>query len=183
MLFRNCRVFSGFFVLMGVMSAYAQEQPDVRNEEGTYIARGKWNPTEHKGSVEVAGLPLVEIHCFKTQKYCMQATASVHGAEPGLADQYYLVTRWDKTGIADQNEDFSCTTNEIKIDFKENSVQAVDSPRKAGGSVLEACKAMAHAITYNLVGEGHGLPEQGSGTPNRSPAQTDEGTSPAPPQP
>jgi hypothetical protein len=167
---QSCLVFSGIFLLLGTACAHAQQQPDVRNEKGAFIARGKWNPTENKASDGLDHLPLVEIHCFKAQNYCMQATASVHGDEPGLAVQYYQVTHWDRNGILADNEDFSCTTNEIKINFKDNSVLAVDSPKKTGNT-MDACKDLAHAISYTLIGEAPGIAAPRSGTPPFMPPQ------------
>ncbi len=167
---RRSLVFSLLFLSLGTACAMAQTQPDVRTEKDTFIARGKWNPTETKAGVARARLPLVEIHCFKNQSFCMQATASVHDNEPGLAVQYYQVVRWDKGGIVAENEDFSCTTNQIKINFKDNSVLAVDSPRKTG-KVLDACKDLAHAISYTLIGEGSGVAAPRGGTPPFMPPQ------------
>jgi hypothetical protein len=155
-----CFVLSVVLLLLGTLCARAQDQPDIRVEKGTFIARGKWNPTDTKPREDFAHLPVVEIHCFKEQSFCMQAIASVRNGAPGLAVQYYKAIRWDKSDIVAENYDFSCTTNQLKVDLKETMVLAVDSPKKKGTAARQKGKASAdpcdqleHAITYKLIGE------------------------------
>jgi hypothetical protein len=153
-----CIVFSFVLLVMGTPFARAQDQPDVRLEKGTFIARGKWNPTDTKPREDFAHLPIVEVHCFKEQSYCMQAIASVRNGAPSLAVQYYKVIHWDKNNIVAENYDFSCTTNQLKVDIKESMVLAVDSPKKKGTAVkgkasTSPCDQLEHAITYKLIGE------------------------------
>ncbi len=125
----------------------------MRIENGKVFVRGKWSPTDTKTKEELAHLPLVELHCFKSEMYCMQAIASANDGEPGLAVQYYKVNHWDKNTIIAENQDFSCTTNQIRIILKENIVLAVDAPKKNVKPVVDACKDLAHAIKYKLIGE------------------------------
>ena len=146
--------------MLGTPFACAQDQPDVRLEKGTFIARGKWNPTDTKPREDFAHLPVVEVHCFKEQNFCMQAIASVQNGAPSLAVQYYKVIHWDKNNIVAENYDFSCTTNQLKVDLKENLVLAVDSPKKKGTAVkmkgkasTDPCDQLEHVITYKLIGE------------------------------
>jgi hypothetical protein len=153
---KNCFVFSVALLVMGTQFARAQDQPDVRLEKNTFIARGKWNPTDTKPREEFAHLPVVEVHCFKEQNYCMQAIASVRNGAPSLAVQYYKVVHWDKKDIVAENYDFSCTTNRLRIDLKESIVLAVDTPkRKAakGKAATDPCDQLEHVITYKLIGE------------------------------
>ena len=153
-----CFVFSVVLLVLGTLRARAQDQPDVRLEKGTFIARGKWNPTDTKPREDFAHLPVVEVHCFKEQDFCMQAIASVQNGAPSLAVQYYKVIHWDKNNIVAENYDFSCTTNQLKVDLKENLVLAVDSPKKKGTSAkgktsTNPCDQLEHVITYKLIGE------------------------------
>jgi len=162
----SCLVFSVLLLICGARYVCAQDQPEVRVEKGAYIVKGKWNPTDSKTGGDFAHLPVVEIHCFKAQSYCMQAIASVQGGKPGLAVQYYRVTHWDKMSILAVNYDFSCTNNALKIDMKENLILAVDSPRKKGKATSEGCSQLGHAITYKLIGEGEEKPELPSPFPS-----------------
>lgn len=173
---KTCLVFSVFLLVLGTLCARAQDQPDVRLEKGTFIARGKWNPTDTKPREDFAHLPVVEVHCFKEQSYCMQAIASVQNGAPSLAVQYYKVIRWDKNDIVAENYDFSCTTNQLKVDLKETMVLAVDSPKKKGKAAKEKgnaatdpCDQLEHVITYKLIGEDSDKAPQQAGTP--TPAQ------------
>jgi len=144
----------GLLVLAAPCAHAQMQQATLRLEKDAVTARGRWNRTETRdGEERPQHLPLVEIHCYKVTSFCMQATATVHGGEPGLAMVIYQVVHWDKTGILAENQDFSCTTNQLKIDFKANSVMAMDSPRKKGKTVVEACKAIAHTIGYELIDE------------------------------
>jgi len=162
---------SGLALLLLVAPcAHAQSQATLRIEKDAVTARGRWNKTETKdGEERPQHLPLVEIHCYKVTSFCMQATATVHGGEPGLAMQIYQVTHWDKNSIVAENQDFSCTTNQLKIDFKESSVMAVDSPKKSGKAVAEVCKAIAHSISYQLIGEFPEVSERESQAPSPAP--------------
>jgi hypothetical protein len=151
-----CFVLNVVLLVMGMRIARAQDQPDVRLEKNTFIARGKWNPTDTKPREDFAHLPVVEVHCFKEQNYCMQAIASVRNGAPSLAVQYYKVVHWDKKDIVAENYDFSCTTNRLKVDLKESIVLAVDSPKKnaaKGRVATDPCDQLEHAITYKLIGE------------------------------
>ena len=154
---RSVLLFSVAFLLLGRPMARAQApqpvEPDMRIENGKVFVRGKWSPTDTKTKEELAHLPLVELHCFKSEMYCMQAIASANDGEPGLAVQYYKVNHWDKNTIIAENQDFSCTTNQIRIILKENIVLAVDAPKKNVKPVVDACKDLAHAIKYKLIGE------------------------------
>jgi hypothetical protein len=170
---RICFVFSIILMVLGTRFARAQDQPDVRLEKGTFIARGKWNPTDTKPREDFAHLPVVEVHCFKEQNYCMQAIASVRNGAPSLAVQYYKVIRWDKKDIVAENYDFSCTTNQLKVDLKESMVLAVDSPKKKaakekGKASTDPCDQLEHVITYKLIGEDSDRSQQASAS---SPAQ------------
>jgi hypothetical protein len=131
----------------------AQLQAALRLEKNGVTVRGRWNPADAKAGEVRPHLPLVEIRCHKVDGFCMQASAGVHGDEPTLAVVYYQIVQWDKKGIVAANEDFSCTTNQITINFHDSSVIAMDLPRKKGKSVLEGCKALPHIISYNLIGE------------------------------
>jgi hypothetical protein len=147
-------VFSVAVLLLGTPWASAQLQASLRLEKDAVMARGKWSPSDAKADEVRPHLPLVEIHCFKIDNFCMQATARVRGNEPSLAVVYYQVIHWDKKGILAENEDFSCTTNQLTIDFKDSTVTATDLPRKKGKKVAEAaCKTLPQFISYNLIGE------------------------------
>ncbi len=149
-----CFLFSIALLVLAAPWARAQLQASFRLEKDAVMARGKWNPSDAKGDEVRPHMPLVEIHCFKIDNFCMQATASVHGVEPSLAVVYYQVIHWDKKGILAENEDFSCTSNQLTIDFKDSTVTATDLPRKKGKKATEAaCKTLPQSISYNLIGE------------------------------
>jgi len=142
-------------VLLGTACAQAQLQASLRLEKDSLVARGRWNPADSRPDEERPLLPLVEIHCFREQRFCISASASVQAGEPHLAVEYFQILHWTKTGLQAQNDDFSCTINELKIEFQDSKVTATDSPKKPGKNWSEACKTLEHTLSYTLVGERH----------------------------
>jgi len=154
--------------LLLALCADAQVQAILHIEKDAVKIRGKWHPSNAKSDEVPPHMPLVEINCFKFGSFCVHATDSARGDEPSLAVVYYQVTQWDKKGIVAENQDYSCTTNQLTIDFKDSTVTATDSPRKKGKGVAEACKALPNSISYRLVGEAAGQPMRADET---TPAQ------------
>jgi hypothetical protein len=139
------------FLVVPVMCAQ-ERAAIVHVRPHAVIARGRWKSTTGKQGDEVAFKQAVEIDCFQVEKTCMEATASVIGAEPDLLVEYYEVVRWDENGILAENTDATCMTNQLIINFQEQGVLAIDAPKRGAEGFKGACKILDHTQPYKLVG-------------------------------
>lgn len=130
----------------------AQERSaNVHVRPHAVFANGKWKATTGRQGDEMAFKHAVEIDCFRSEKRCMEATASIVGTEPDLAVQYYEVIRWDENGLVAQSDDAICMTNQLIINFQEKSVLAVDAPKLGAKGLKDTCKVVDHTQTYKLI--------------------------------
>ena len=133
--------------------AFAQEpRAEMTVRQGAVIARGKWNATTGKKGDEPAFRHAVEIDCFRSDKTCMEATASVIGTDPDILVEYYDVLKWDENGIVAEKTSAICMTNQLNINFQEQSVLAIDAPKSGAKGFKDVCKSANHTQTYKLVG-------------------------------
>jgi hypothetical protein len=97
---------------------------------GLATAKGKWKATTGRPGDEVAFKHAVAIECSKSSRECLECTANVVEGEPDVQLEHYEIVRWDANGILAQNDSPDCMTNQLVINFKEQSVMAIDAPKK-----------------------------------------------------
>jgi hypothetical protein len=78
------------------------------------------------------------------------------GGEPQVSLVDYSVIEWDKNGVIAEDKSSICMTNRLLINFQEEGVMAVDTPKKgAKGMPLpngkNACQWVDHTQSYKLV--------------------------------
>lgn len=142
-----------FVYLLQDAELRAQVQATLRVERNLVIARGHWKPTADWPGESATRKPLAEIHCYRAERRCMEATATSRDGEPGLSVQYYKVVLWDDNGVVAELNDFTCTTNRLIINFRETNVMALDVPKNHGKGLAEPCKSLPASISYRLTGE------------------------------
>lgn len=121
---------------------------------GLATAKGKWKATTGRAGDEVAFKHVVAIQCSKSSRECLECTANVVEGEPDVELEHYEIVRWDANGILAQNDSPDCMTNQLVINFKEQSVMAIDAPKKGAMKKLDdTCKSHAvnHSQTYKLI--------------------------------
>lgn len=147
------RVIAAIVTVLALMS-YAKGQTGTFVVFGnTLSARGKWKATTGKPGDEPAFKHVVSIECWKDRGQCLECTANVVGGEPDLELEYYEILRWDANGILAQNDSPDCMTNQLVVNFREESVMAIDSPKTTAKGLRDICKssALAHTQTYKLI--------------------------------
>ena len=119
----------------------------------TLSARGKWKATTGKPGDEVAFKHVVSIECWKDRGQCLESVASVVEGEPSLDLDYYQILRWDENGLLAQNDSPDCMTNQLIINFREQSVTAIDAPKANAKGILNICKSavLSRTQTYKLI--------------------------------
>ncbi len=117
-------------------------------------AKGKWKATTGRPGDEVAFKHVVAIECSKSSRECLECTANVVEGEPDVELEHYEIVRWDANEILAQNDSPDCMTNQLVINFKEQSVMAIDAPKTGTTKKLDdICKSQAidHSQTYKLI--------------------------------
>jgi hypothetical protein len=119
----------------------------------TLSARGKWKATTGKPGDDPAFKHVVSIECWKERGQCLECTANVIEGEPDLELEYYEILRWDASGILAQNDSPDCMINQIIMNFREQSVTAIDSPKATAKGQRHICKssALSHTHAYKLI--------------------------------
>jgi hypothetical protein len=118
-----------------------------------FAVTGKWKATTGRPGDELAFKHVVEIDCFKSTNTCTEAQANIVGTEPDIGVQYYEIIHWDENGLIAKSDDAECMTNELHINFQDQNVMAIDSPRRGAVGLQGSCKspALSHTQTYKLV--------------------------------
>ena len=132
------------------------EKPVFYSQSGFVSASGKWKSTSGVPGDEIGFKHVVEIRCRLDIRECYEATAQIVAGEPQLILQDYSIIQWDKNGIIAEDNSKICMTNRLLINFQEQSVMAVDSPKKGAkgmplGDGKDLCQIAGHTQTYKLV--------------------------------
>jgi hypothetical protein len=134
----------------------AQESKPLFVSQDSWVsASGKWKSASRDPSNDL-GKHAVEIQCRLEIRQCLEAQATILGGEPQVSLENYRIIEWDKNGIIAQNDAPICTTNRLLINFQDQSVTAVDMPKKGAkglplGDGKNACQLAGKTRTYNLV--------------------------------
>ena len=131
-------------------------KPGFFSAAGFVSASGKWKSTSGIAGDEVAFKHAVEIQCRLDIRECYEAEARIVGAIPQVFLQNYSVIKWDKNGIIAEDNSSICMTNRLLINFQEQGVMAVDSPKKGAkgmplGNGKNACQLVDHTQSFKLV--------------------------------
>jgi len=131
-------------------------KPVFFSASGYVSASGKWKSTSGLAEDESAFKHAVEIRCRLDIRECYEAQAQIVGARPQVFLQNYSVIKWDKNGIIAEDNSSICMTNRLLINFQEEGVMAVDSPKKGAkgmplGNGRNACQLLNHTRSYKLV--------------------------------
>jgi hypothetical protein len=123
---------------------------------GYVSASGKWKSTSGIAGDEVAFAHAVEIQCRLDIRECYEAIAQIVAGKPQVILQNYSVIQWDKNGIIAEDSSSICMINRLLINFQEQGVMAVDSPKKGAkgmplGNGKDACQLVNHTQSYKLV--------------------------------
>jgi hypothetical protein len=138
-------------------SLNAQDVKPVFYSASGYIsASGKWKSTSGLAGDEPAFKHAVEIQCRLDIRECYEATAQIVAGEPQVILQNYSVIKWDRNGIIAEDNSSICMTNRLLINFQEQGVLAVDTPKKDAkgmplGNGKNACQLLDHTQSYKLV--------------------------------
>jgi len=119
-------------------------------------ASGKWKSVSGIAADEMAYKHEVEIQCRFDIKECYVATAQIVDDTPNVILDNYSVIKWDKNGIIAEDSSPICVVNRLLINFQEQGVMAVDTPKKGAkgmplGNGKDACQWFDHTQTYELV--------------------------------
>lgn len=131
-------------------------KPVFSSASGFVSASGKWKSTSGVAGDEVAFKHAVKIECRLDIRECYEATAQIVVGEPQVILQNYSVIEWDKNGIIAEDSSPICISNRLLINFQEQGVMAVDTPKKGAkgmplGDGKNACQWVNHTQTYKLV--------------------------------
>lgn len=156
---RPCRLHIVVVLLLLAFAAPLNAQdakPRFFSATGYVSASGKWKSTSGIAGDEVAFKHAVEIQCRVDIRECYEATAQIAVGEPQVNLQNYSVIEWDKNGIIAEDSSSICMTNRLLINFQEQGVMAVDTPKKGAkgmplGNGKNACQWVDHTQTYKLV--------------------------------
>jgi hypothetical protein len=131
-------------------------KPVFFSAAGFVSASGKWISTSGIAGDELAFKHAVEIQCRLVIRECYEATAQIVAGEPQVSLQNYSVIEWDKNGIIAEDNSSICMTNRLLINFQEQGVMAIDTPKKGPkgmplGNGKNACQWVDHTQSYKLV--------------------------------
>jgi len=131
-------------------------KPVFSSASGFVSASGKWKSTSGIAGDEVAFKHAVEIQCRLDIRECLEATAQIVAGEPQVILQNYSVIEWDKNGIIAEDSSSICMINRLLINFQEQGVMAVDTPKKGAkgmplGDGKNACQLLNNTRSYKLV--------------------------------
>jgi len=119
-------------------------------------AEGYWQPTDKTPGNQLVSAVAVQIHCYRAEKVCWEAQASIFVGKLGPELIEYDVSSWTNSGIvADTVDDLECGVgHRLSIDFASNSVIVTDYPKKLGGKNIAGmpCSAFQNATSYALQG-------------------------------
>jgi len=138
-------------------AATAQSQGPIFVTQGNSLAtaKGKWKATTGRPGDEVAFKHVVSIECSKSSREYLECTANVlEGGQPDVDLEHYEILRWDANGILAQNDSPVCMTNQLVINFREQSVLAIDAPKSIRTKIRDDfCKnhPINHSQTYKLI--------------------------------
>jgi hypothetical protein len=141
-------------LVASVLSVAAQD-PYFGSTPGFLNAVGKWRPAD-KSTAELAAKHQVEIQCRLNIKVCVEAYANIANGEPEVSLQVYRIIEWNKDSIIAEDDSPVCTTNRLLISFQEQSIRAIDMPKKSArglpiGDGKNACQLANQTQTYKLV--------------------------------
>jgi hypothetical protein len=136
----------------GVLILKAEDsKPRFSSVGGHVLAQGQWKPSSGKVGDDF-GKHAVEIQCRLEIKACFEAKAEIVGQEPQVFLQEYRVIEWDKNGIIAEDDSPICSTNRLLINFQEQSVTAIDTPKKdAKGMPLADGKNVCQLANYTRI--------------------------------
>jgi len=131
-------------------------KPVFSSASGSVLASGKWKSTSGMAGDELPSKHAVEIQCRLDIRLCYQATAQIVDGEAQVSLVDYSVIEWDKNGIIAEDNSSICMTNRLLINFQEQGVMAVDTPKKGAkgmrpGNGKNACELVDHTQSYKLV--------------------------------
>ena len=144
-------------VLLGLCAAILNAQnlgPVFVTMPGYIQASGKWRNASGKDDL---GKHSVQIECRLEIKECSEAFAKQLGEDgPAVSVEHYRVIQWNRNDLIAEDDEPICVTNRLLINFKEQSVTAMDAPKKgAKGLPLDnggnACDWYNRTQTYRLV--------------------------------
>ena len=141
----------------GLPSLPAQEsKPYFTSMPGFVAASGKWKPPSGKSSDDLPARHAVEIKCYLEIKECFEAIAQIVAGEPQVSLQSYRIIEWDKNGLIAEDGSPICLTARLLINFQEQSVLAIDTPKKDAkgmplGGGKNACQLENRTRTYTLT--------------------------------
>ena len=133
-------------------------KPVFYSASGYVSASGKWKSSSGLAGDEHAYKHAVTIQCRLDIRECYEATAQIVAGKLQVILLNYSVIKWDKNGIIAEDSSAICMINRLLINFQEQGVLAVDTPKKdAKGMPLpngkNACQLVDHTRSYQLVSD------------------------------
>ena len=144
-------------LLAGAVPLNAQDTKPVFVSNPRFMsASGKWKSVSGIAADEMVYKHDVEIQCRFDIKECYVATAQIVSDTPHVILENYSVIQWGEDGIIAEDSSPICMVNRLLVNFQEQGVMAVDTPKKGAkgmplGDGEDACQLVNHTRTYKLV--------------------------------